>query len=170
MACFSPTYPEGSPCTGACPGDLRCVNGRCTRGSGAEPDASTGPVVCPPGYVSSPATGSSYRIVGAAVPQAAAVDDCADDGAHTYLAIPDDLAESTTLDALATNDAWLGITDAAMEGVWLTVRGTPQTFFRWASTPAQPDGGPAESCAFIRDGVWQDVSCTLLRPYICECR
>lgn len=168
-SCFSPTYPEGSPCTDFCPGDLRCVGGRCTRGSGgAEPDASTEPVVCPPDYVPLPATGSSYRIVGAAAPQAIAVDDCADDGARTYLAIPDNLAESNLLDALATNDAWLGITDAAMEGTWVTVRGTPQTFFKWAS--AQPDGGVGESCAFIRDAAWEDTSCSLPRPYVCECR
>ena len=169
-ACFSPTYPEGSACTESCPGDLICVDGRCTRGDGsgsgdAGLDASTG--ACPPTYVRNATTGSFYRVVGASAPQAAAVADCADDGAGTYLAIPDDLVESNALDSLANNDAWLGITDAAMEGTWLTVRGTAQTFFRWAP---QPDGGVAENCAFIRDGAWQDVDCALTKPYICECR
>jgi hypothetical protein len=174
-ACFSPTYPEGSPCTDYCPGDLSCVNGRCSRGGGAEIDAGidagTDALACPAGYVLNARTGSFYRVVGTTATQAAAVADCADDGMGTYLAIPDDLAESNELDRLATNDAWLGITDAAVEGTWLTVRGAAQTFFRWdPGPPLQPDGGDLEDCAFVRNASWADVDCALAKPYICECR
>jgi hypothetical protein len=72
------------------------------------------------------------------------------------------------LDALAVNDTWLGFTDAVLEGTWVTVLGTPQTFFRWAA--GQPNGGTLESCAFLTDGAWQDSICTIAKPYVCECR
>jgi hypothetical protein len=173
-ACFSPRYPEGSACIDECPGDLSCVDGRCVRGGAtndastdASPDANT---ACPPGYVRNAGTGSSYRVVGTPANLGVAVNDCEDDGAdaRTYLAIPDNLAESNAIDSLATNDTWLGITDFPMEGTWVTVLGTVQTFFRWAQ--GQPNGGTAENCAFMSDATWQDADCALAKPYVCECR
>jgi Lectin C-type domain len=175
-ACFNPIYPEGSPCTDSCPGDLICVNERCTRGDGDGGDAEidTGldaAASCPPSYVKNTRTGSFYRIVGTTASWTAAVTDCADDGAGTYLTIPDDLAESNELDRLANNDSWIGITDAAMEETWVTVLGAAQTFTRWApGPPQQPDGGTLENCAFVQNAAWQDVNCALTKPYICECR
>ncbi len=179
-ACFSPRYPEGSACTTECPGDLSCVSGRCIR-SAAEGDAGTdagadagadagidAPAVCPPGYLQIPGTGSFYRVVNTPASQAAAVADCADDSARAYLAIPDNPIENNAIDSLANNDSWLGITDAVMEGTWVTVLGAPQTFFRWAT--GQPDGGTNENCAFIEDAVWQDVACMAGKPYVCECK
>jgi len=169
-ACFSPTYPpEGSACSSACPGDLRCVDGRCVRDGQGPIDASIdASATCPSGYVLNASTGSSYRVVGTPTDMASATADCASDSARAYLAIADSLTENTVLDALAVSDTWLGITDFAMEGIWGTVIGTIQTYFRWAS--GQPDGGTAESCAFLADGAWQDASCAISKPYICECR
>lgn len=173
-ACFSPQIPEGSTCTTVCPGELSCVNGRCVLGA-AEIDAGAGldagldaSAACPSGYVSYVITGSQYRVVGTPASQASAVADCADDGAGTYLVIPDNPVENGLVDSLANEDSWLGITDAARDLTWVTVLGTPQTYFEWAQ--GQPDGGAAESCVFLRDGRWQDAACALARPYICECR
>ncbi len=142
-ACFDPQYPDGD-------GGL---------------DA---PVACPASYERNTRTGSYYRVSTAPLKQAAAVADCADDGPRTHLTLPDDLAENSEIDALATNDSWLGINDAAADGTWTTVLGTAQAFFRWA--PGQPDGGTLESCAFVADAVWQDADCVLPKFYVCECR
>ena len=166
-ACFDPRYREGSPCIESCPGDLSCIGGRCVR-DGAEGDAGVDAAACPENYVRNAGTGSSYRVVRTAASQTAAAADCANDGAGTYLTIPDDDAENIVLDDLATNDTWLGITDAAAEGTWVTVLGTVQTFFRWGEN--QPNGGTAENCAFLANAVWQDVSCALSKPYVCECK
>ncbi len=173
-ACFDPTYGEGSECTTSCPGDLTCVNNRCSRGSqgdGADASIQTidGAVAvgCPVTYKLN-ATGSFYRAINTAATQPAAVADCRDDGVNTYLAIPDSLTESNVIDLLVAEDSWLGITDAAAEGLWRTVLDTPQTFLRFAA--GQPDGGTLESCAYVTDGSWQDASCTATNAYVCECK
>jgi hypothetical protein len=169
-ACFSPHYPEGSACTDTCPGDLSCVDGLCVSGGGGvEIDAGIDAAPkCPPDYTRNATTKSWYRVAGAPASQAAAVADCGDDGANAHLAIPDDFTENSVIDALAVDDTWLGFTDAVMEGTWVTVLGATQTYFRWAVT--QPNGGTAESCAFMADARWQDTDCTIARLYVCECR
>jgi hypothetical protein len=167
-ACFSPRYPEGSTCIEVCPGDLSCVDGRCIRGGAGEDASTDSSAPCPTGYVLNAGVGSYYRRVGTAANQAAAVADCADDDARAHLAIPDNLAENSVIDALATNDTWLGITDLAVEGTWETVLGARQTFLRWAQ--GQPDGGVNENCAFLADSTWQDADCAITKPYVCECR
>lgn len=167
-ACFSPRDQEGSACTTACPGGLTCVAGRCVH-DGAPPDAGTdAPAACPAGYVRSAVTGSSYRVVGTAASQPSAAADCAGDHPRAHLAIADDAAENDVLDRLATNDTWLGITDEAADRTWVTVLGAAQTFFAWGRD--QPNGGANESCAFLANGVWQDTSCALAKPYVCECQ
>lgn len=167
-ACFSPRDYEGSACTTACPGELTCVDGRCVHG-GAPPDAGTDALAaCPAGYVRSAVTGSSYRLVSTAASQSSAAADCAGDHPRAHLAIADDAAENEVLDRLATNDTWLGITDAAADRTWVTELGAVQTFFAWGRD--QPNGGTNESCAFLADTVWQDTSCAITKSYVCECQ
>jgi hypothetical protein len=171
-ACFSPEIPEGSVCTNVCPAPLACINGRCVDGVTIDGGGVDGPFgLCPAGYVLNAATGSRYRVVNTAATWMAAVSDCFDDGGSgglTYLAVPDSSIENGVIDSLATNDSWLGITDVGMDGFWFTVLGLPQTYFQWAS--GQPNGGDIETCAFVANATWQDASCQLAKPYVCECR
>jgi hypothetical protein len=88
---------------------------------------------------------------------------CEADGA--YLAILDDAAEA----GLLPGNGWIGATDAAMEGVWLTVRGAPAPFLPWKA--GEPNGGTTENCARFDSGLRQLESrrCTDLRDWTCEC-
>lgn len=94
---------------------------------------------------------------------AAAKADCEADGA--YLAILDDAAEL----AIFPGNGWIGVTDAATEGVWLTLRGDPAPLLPWQA--GEPNGGTQENCARFDDGPRQLESrrCTDLRNWTCEC-
>jgi hypothetical protein len=101
-----------------------------------------------------------YREGNALVTWAAARAACMADGADLW--VPTTLTEAITL----TGD-WVGITDVASEGVWLTVDGDLATFLPWEA--GQPDGGQAEDCARNASGSFEDRDCTDLRDYVCEC-
>ena len=70
----------------------------------------------------------------------------------------------------ATNVFWVGITDAATENTFLTVKGTAQTFLPWAA--GAPDNGPPpENCVEIVSASSQinDERCSTQLTAICEC-
>lgn len=88
-----------------------------------------------------------------------------------YLAIPDDLGE---LQALATLAAaarfWVGITDTANEGTWVTTKGTPQTFLPWE--PGAPNNGNnQDDCvdANMATSQFKDERCNTQNIGVCEC-
>ena len=85
---------------------------------------------------------------------------CMADGADLWI-------PSTTNEATAWSGDWVGITDAATEGTWITVEGTPATFLPWET--GQPDGGGAEDCARNTGNMFEDRECTDTRDYVCEC-
>lgn len=126
---------------------------------GNEPDL---PRAClmNPAYSAMPGLTSRYREGTALVSWAAARTDCMADGADLW--IPD-----TNLEAMTLTGDWLGITDAANEGSWITVKGTPATYLPW--DVGQPDGGTGENCGRNADVVFEDRACTDLRDYVCEC-
>lgn len=92
-----------------------------------------------------------------------------------YLAIPDDLAENDFVRQLDAGNVWIGVTDRATEGVWLTIKGeqVPPHFENWG--PNLPDGGNAEDCVQIptsagaADGDWDDGDCPNNKRPLCEC-
>jgi hypothetical protein len=90
-----------------------------------------------------------------------------------YLAIPDDAAELSALFTLAGNaESWVGISDQAAEGQFVTVRGTPQTFLPWAG--GVPNGGTNENCVAAVAATISDERCSgggagTNRPAVCEC-
>ena len=106
---------------------------------------------------------SRYRTGTVDLAWAAAQADCEADGAH--LPILDDVVEAT---AGVLGD-WVGVTDAAGEGIWLTVAGAPAPYLPWI--PGQPDGGTGENCARLEDGPGklEDRECIDVRDYSCEC-
>jgi hypothetical protein len=102
-----------------------------------------------------------YREVTAQVAWAAARANCMADGADLW--IPD-----TAMEAAAWDGDWVGITDEATEGTWLTVDGVAATFLPW--NVGQPDGGTAENCARNEGTTFEDRECTDQRDYVCECK
>jgi len=87
---------------------------------------------------------------------------------------PDDLAELDALDAISQNGStpgyWVGISDAATEGTWLTVLGAAATYLPWKPAPnAQPNGGTADNCVVGAASELWDVNCGLTYPFTCEC-
>jgi hypothetical protein len=69
--------------------------------------------------------------------------------------------------SVAIDRAYLGITDAAVEGTWvLAATGEPATYFGWAST--EPNGDSTVNCAEIySDGTWNDIGCDSLKKALC---
>jgi len=105
-------------------------------------------------------------------PWATAVSTCMADGAH--LAFPANSGEMTALINAITTDTngpyfWLGITDAATEGTWLTVLGGAVPYLVWDA--GQPNGGTAQNCAagYETNADMFDYLCGQAYPFACEC-
>jgi hypothetical protein len=160
-------------------GDLagQCVGGSGTDGGiDAARDAAidTPQSQCPAGF--GPLTGAphQYKLITGLSSWNAQMSACAALSATTYLAIPDDTAELTALDTLAgqITTYWVGVTDAATEGTWLTVKGAPQTFLPWE--PGHPTTQPPnnqDDCvrAVTADAKFFDDKCNTQFAAICEC-
>jgi hypothetical protein len=116
-----------------------------------------------PGYLQVAGAVHAYKVVQGNDAWPAARSSCAADGA--YLAILDDAAEA----AILPGNGWVGLTDAATEGTWLTVHGDPAPFLPWK--PAEPAGGSMKNCARFDDVVRQLEArgCTDTRDWVCEC-
>jgi Lectin C-type domain len=129
-------------------------------------DAPTDPAICrnDPRYVSLGGLPHRYRIVSAQASWSGAKATCAADGA--YLAIPGDAAEAAVLDG-----DWMGLTDAAVEGQWLTIFGEPTLYLPWGL--GEPAGGTDKNCARLSDNngtaELEARECIDTRDYVCEC-
>lgn len=127
-------------------------------------DARIDPAICrtDPRYGSLGGLPHRYRLVSLQVSWSQARAACESDGA--YLAIPSDAAEVPVLDG-----DWMGLTDAAAEGQWLTVRGAAAPFLPWGT--GEPAGGTDKNCARLDNGtgLLEARDCTDGRDYVCEC-
>lgn len=157
--------------------DSRMVDGA----TDATPDSQSAPS-CPAGYaaIAGGPTTSQYKIYGwAGMPSsnlsqtwANAKTTCS--GTNTHLAFPDTQAELTALRGAipvdpSSNYFWIGLTDAATEGTWLTVLGAPAPYLNWGAS--QPNGGTSDNCVFGRsngDDMF-DWNCGSSYPFACEC-
>ncbi len=95
---------------------------------------------------------------------------CAADGANAYLVIPDDATELMAINTLLPGDYWVGVTDSAMEGTFLNVKGDPQTFLPWDI--GQPNNVNNSDCVKVQGPMrrFNDTLCmTEMHPAICEC-
>jgi hypothetical protein len=88
---------------------------------------------CPNGYgaMSGGNAGHAYRKLAAADWQTQ-VNACAADGAKVYLAIPDDPGELNGIRGEG-GDAWVGISDNATAGSYVTVLGAAATYLPWGN-------------------------------------
>ncbi|XP_066304554.1 lymphocyte antigen 75-like [Branchiostoma lanceolatum] len=67
------------------------------------------------------------------------------------------------------NGHWIGLHDMSQEGSWQWTDGTPysSTFTSW--NPGEPNNVGDEDCVeVLQGGGWNDHSCSVSRPYICE--
>ncbi|KAM9308875.1 tetranectin [Gastrophryne carolinensis] len=69
----------------------------------------------------------------------------------------------------AGTEAWIGINDMAIEGVWVDMMGDPLSLKLWEFN--QPDGGKQENCAALSaaaTGKWMDKNCKEELPFVCQ--
>lgn len=121
---------------------------------------------CPTSYAPL-STGLShvYRPIPTALSWTMQMSTCAADGA--YLAIPESPFELDTLVGVA-GETWIGISDRATEGRFLTVFDTVPSFLPWQV--GQPDDFMMnEDCVVATPSGLNDLPCNVLRPAICEC-
>lgn len=116
-----------------------------------------------PLYVSIGAFPSRYRSMSSPRSWSDATTECGNDGAH--LAVPDSMAEAIAIGDLGD---WVGITDAATEGVWLTIFDVAPVYLQFEA--GQPDGGNSEDCLRVGgSGDFEDRECGDARDFVCEC-
>ena len=132
-------------------------------GPGGDAGFLDGPAACltNPSYVTVGGLTSKYKPGGIDLSWPAAKAACEADGA--YLPILDDAAEANN----SIIGDWVGITDVAVEGVWMTVKGDPAPFEPWE--PGEPDGGTTENCGRLEDNQLESRDCADTRDYSCEC-
>jgi len=99
-------------------------------------------------------------------------DECAGLSNSAYLAVPDDAAELAAIATLSAASAtWIGISDTATEGTFVTVKGAAATFLPWDN--GQPDNGGAqgEDCVMIQtsSSKMRDERCGTKFRAVCEC-
>ncbi len=127
------------------------------------PDSPAANCLANPLYVSIGAFPSRYRSMSTLTSWPTAVAECGNDGAH--LAVPDSMAEATAIGDLGD---WVGISDAATEGAWLTIFDTVPAYLIFEV--GQPDGGTSEDCLRIDgSGELEDRECADARDFVCEC-
>lgn len=88
-----------------------------------------------------------------------------------YLAEPNDAAELAAINMLAgAIEIWVGVSDQATEGTFLTGRGAAATFLPWEA--AEPDNLPTGGADCVRSsatGMYADDRCSTVRRAVCEC-
>jgi hypothetical protein len=132
---------------------------------------------CPSGYVAVSGQAHMYKVLATNAVWNGQSSACTATSANAYLAIPDDATELAALDTLAgaTATYWVGVSDSATEGTWLTVKNAPQTFLPWA--PGHPTTTPpnnSDDCVHVVTAnqpaqQFVDDKCNMQLPAICEC-
>jgi hypothetical protein len=173
------SFPDATCTSGSRFGD---VSGKytqqCVGDVGDTPDASIdgGFTVpdgfgCPVGYAT--LTGvldRAYRRIGTSTSWESQVAACRADGANVYLAIPGDATELQAILTLASSDVWVGISDIATEGSFVTVLEGVPAILPWA--PMQPDNsGGGSNCvlALSASATYDDRRCITAAIAVCEC-
>ena len=95
---------------------------------------------------------------------------CQADGANVYLAVPDDATELQAILTLAGSDVWVGVSDIAVEGSFVTVLGAAATFLPWAAGQPDNSGGGSDCVtALSASATYDDKRCSNAAIAVCEC-
>ncbi|MCB9569952.1 MAG: CotH kinase family protein [Myxococcales bacterium] len=71
--------------------------------------------------------------------------------------------------AIASADWWIGLSDIQQEGTFVWSDGTPLDFTAW--NEGEPNNSGNEDCVNLpkwSGGLWNDLKCSTVRPYICK--
>ncbi len=151
-------------CVGA-GGDAGVVDGHPTDG-GTDGSASA----CPSSYVTIFGGGTHvYRKITTAANWQTQVNACVADSPAAYLTVPADSNELSGIRILAGGDAWVGLSDTAMPGMYVTVNtGTVATYLPWAN--GQPNTSLHCVAAKGTQSRIETFDCTATQLIgVCEC-
>jgi hypothetical protein len=143
------------------------------------PDARVPPDAGPPcvegdAQIQDPGTGACYMLFTAVADWFDARDACANLDPSAHLATLTSFDEHVLVLGLTVGfEAWLGATDAALEGEFVWVTGDLVEFAAWAANEPNNGGTNGEDCAMLinagnRAGTWDDRGCGASLPYVCE--
>jgi len=154
-----------------------CVGPSSTADAGVDgpstdaPNPDAPPASCPAGYVTLPGVSSNhqYKLLANAAGWTNQRAICGNDPANAYLAVPDDSSELQAMITLSATSFWVGISDAAVEGTYVTVLGSPATFLPWAAN--EPDNNGNQDCVRViaASAQLETLTCGTTAPAICEC-
>lgn len=194
VGCEVPVRSRSFACdtTSDCDGDRVCEQGFCVRPGGgegevdaartgtidaapsidapaidADPFSTVAPMCMATGYTSTAGLSSLYRSVGTGKSWLDAQADCSDDVAGaTHLIV---LSSTAEVSFMASQLGWVGLSDRATEGTFVTVTGETGDQRPFAS--GQPDnGGGSEDCVQLKSGGrLDDDQCGNSHRYVCEC-
>ncbi|GFO10319.1 metalloendopeptidase [Plakobranchus ocellatus] len=121
---------------------------------------------CPNGFDANLNNGQCYLFVPHAENYAYASSYCEEKGG--VVAFPMSEEDNAFLKSFTTYHIWIGITDVAEEGKFVTALGEPATFTKWKA-PEPNNLGKGEHCSEIRkDSSWYDISCAHKRRFACQ--
>jgi hypothetical protein len=142
-----------------------------TAGDGADDTAvDMFTFTCSAGYTMQMAgSPSRYRVSLPSMTWLGAEADCESDGGH--LSVVDSPAENTFLFGLLspTSQPWIGASDDVTEGTFLWVTGASVGTGMWSAGEPSNMGGVEDCASMTPSGLWNDLVCTTVRPYVCEC-
>jgi hypothetical protein len=154
-------------CVGDDDSDIDAGPGDGNTGDGG-PDAPTDP--CPASYAALAGAGSHlYRLVATPNAWANQRSTCRADGNQAQLALPDNAAELQAISTLASAPSWLDISDASLEGNYVSSGNVTATFLPWAAS--EPDNAGNQDCvrALLGGLLIETEQCTTLSVAVCEC-
>jgi hypothetical protein len=111
----------------------------------------------------------AYRRIDTSTSWEGQVAACRADGANVYLAIPDDATELQAILTLASSDVWVGISDIATEGSFVTVLGGVPASPPWAAMQPDDLGGSDCVLALSASASYDDRRCSTSAIAVCEC-
>ena len=111
--------------------------------------------------------GHRFRYEPSTLTWAAAEASC--EAADGHLAVIDNSGELAALFGVASFATWIGGSDVATEGVWLTPTGAPMPYFQWSSGNPNNSGGAQNCLQIYAAGDMDDFDCGTPQDFVCEC-
>lgn len=157
---------HSNQCVGETGGDAGVTDADGDGADGAADAAPDAASACPATYLSINGSAHRYLLRPDQASWAAQRTACMAEGA--YLVVPDDMSELEAIATLTSNNFWVGITDQADEGSFVTVLGAPAMFLPWDN--GQPDNSGNSDCvAAVPSLEYRDQRCFDSIRAICEC-
>ncbi|XP_004680758.1 PREDICTED: mannose-binding protein A-like [Condylura cristata] len=89
-------------------------------------------------------------------------------GFQASVAMPRNAQENQAIQKVATDSAFLGITDEETEGQFMYVTGGRLAYSNWKKDEPNNHGSGEDCVILLKDGLWNDISCSSSFQAICE--